>query len=339
MTRWLLPVWLLVVGLGAPAAGQDVIDLRPHATDLVVKVVQAGDDRPVTAERVMVRAQGALLVTLAEAENVHGEVTFGGVEVVLPQSYVVSAWVEGVGYHVRHTGQQFADGKAAVVHAFAQTDLTEGLRVTGMNLVVRRREGGFGFEAIVNVDNQSRPQRTVAADAMGVRLALPRGLAQITVEVDDGPEPFPATLRPAGDLTGVVAAVPPGQARITVSGYVAADAELEFTAACNLPVDAWSLMTWPADLRVDSFDMQADTEHDYAGFGRWRGRPLDPGRTVDIRVVSPRPTTAVPVFSDTPAGPGQAATPTAPGRRGVPWVTISVAAVLLAAYAVWRLRR
>jgi hypothetical protein len=327
-----------VLGVGI-AAKADVIDLRPTEVDLTVQVVSAGDGSQLAAERVLVRPEDGLLTVLADATAVEGEVTFARVSVVLPRTYIVSAWVDGVGYHVRHTGQAFADGTPAVVHAFELTDSTEGLTITGMNLVIRQREGGFGFEAVVTVDNQSRPQRTVRADALPLRLALPEGLDQTTVEVDDGPEPFAASLRPAGALTGVVAAVPPGKARITVKGVVAADAELAFSPSFNLPVEAWSLLVWPGDLQVDSFDLQQDREGDYGGFGRWQGRALEPGQTVDVRVGSPPPADATPVFSDSPTMPPAANRRPTAVRTGVPWITIVVAVVLLGAYAVWRRRR
>lgn len=339
MSRWLrLFCSIGVLGFGI-AATAEVVDMRPTEVDLTVQVLSAGDGSPLAADRVLVRSEGGLLDVLADATGVDGEVTFARVPVVLPQTYIVSAWVDGVGYHVRHTGQAFADGTPAVVHAFEPTDSTEGLTITGMNLVIREREDGFGFEAVVTVDNQSRPQRTVRADALPLQLALPDGLEQITVEVADGPEPFEASLRPTGALTGVVAAIPPGKIRVTIKGVVAADAELAFSPSFNLPVDAWSLLVWPGDLQVDSFDLQQDRERDYGGFGRWQGRALDAGQTVDLRVGSPQPADATPVFSDSPTTPPAASRRPTAVRTGVPWITIVVAVVLLGAYAVWRRRR
>lgn len=340
MFPWPQSILTVACSVLALAAAADVIDLRPTEADLTVRVLLAGDDSPVAAERVVIRAQSALLDVVAEAREVDGEVTFPRVPVILPRSYIVSAWVDGVGYHVRHGGQAFADGKPAIVHAFASTDRTDGVTITGMNLVVRQRDRGFGFEAVVTVDNQSRPQRTVHADALGVQLALPEGLEQITVEVDDGPEPFPAALRPAtGPFTGVVAGIPPGQARITIKGIVPADAELAFSAASNLPVEAWSLLVWPDDLSVDGDGLRRDDTREYGGFGRWVGHALEPGQEMDIRVWQPRPAEATRVFADSPESVDPTDRRPRSVRTGIPWVTITVAVVLVGAYLIWRRRR
>lgn len=340
MSRWLNTILIVMSSALALSAAANVIDLRPTAVDLTVRVVLAGDSTPAAADRVVIRAQNALLDVVAEGSAVDGEVTFPRVEVTLPRSYIVSAWVDGVGYHVRHSGQAFADGTPAVVHAFASTDQTDGVTITGMNLVLRQRERGFGFEAVVTVDNQSRPQRTVRADALPVQLTLPEGLEQVTVEVDDGPEPFAAALRTAsGPLTGVVAAIPPGQARISIKGIVPTDTELRFSAAASLPVEAWSLLVWPGDLSVDGDDLRRDDESQYGGFSRWVGRALEAGQSADIRVWQPRPTEATEVFADSPDGPDPTDRRPRAVRTGVPWLTIAVAVILLGAYLTWRRRR
>jgi len=338
---WLKPIWIIGCStLALATAAADVVDLRPTETDLTVQVLLAGDGTPVVADRVVIRAQSALMAVVAEAPDVDGEVTFPRVPVILPRSYIVSAWVDGVGYHVRHSGQAFAAGEPAIVHAFESTDRTDGLTITGMNLVVRQRDRGFGFEAIVTVDNQSRPQRTVRADALPVQLALPEGLEQIVVEVDDGPEPFAATLQPASDLlTGVVVGIPPGQARITVKGIVPADAEVSFSAASSLPVDAWSLLVWPGDLSVDGDGLRRDDERDYGGYGRWSGDALAPGQSLAIRVWQPRPAEATTVFADPAEEAGPVDRRPRAVRTGVPWLTITAAVVLLGAYLIWRQRR
>lgn len=337
--RWLLPVSFMILAT-ATVLAQDA-DLTPHPADIRVQVVSASDPQThVAAEKVMVRVQSALLDVVAEAGSVpSGEVTFGQVEVLNFKPYIVSAWVDGVAYHVRRSGQEFLDGKPAVVHAFELTDSPEGLDVRGMNAVVRRRATGFDYELILQVENLARPQRTMRADAMPLRVFLPDGLKGATVEVDNGPEPFAATLRPAGGMTGIVAPITPGQARITVKGQLETGRELEFVVGCNRPVDAWSLMTWPGDLQVDSFDLRQDRDKDYAGFGRWVGQALAPDQQVDVRVTAATATEAQAVFGDEPTTASRSTDSAPAERRGVPWLTIVAAVVLFGAYLVWRLRR
>ena len=336
--HWFVVVSLLLV-ITTAASGQ-VADLSAHAADIKVQVVSASDPgTPVAAEKVLVRVQGALLDVVAEAGTVpSGEITFAQVDVHSFKPYIISAWVDGVAYHVRRGGQELLDGKVAVVHAFDLTDSPDGLDVRGMNVVLHQREQGFEFELILQLENLARPQRTMRAEAMPLRVTLPRELQAAVAEVDNGPEPFAAALRPVDGMTGIVAPITPGQARITIKGMLPVGREAEFSVRCNRPVDAWSLMTWPGDLQVDSFDLRQDRDKDYAGFGRWIGQSLAPDQSVDVRVTAATATEAQAVFSDTPATTSRPDTTPTP-RRGVPWLTIVAAVVLFGAYLVWRLRR
>lgn len=335
--------FVIILAITALAAGsgpaQDAILERLEATARV-RVELGTTGTAARAERVMVREVGAVMSTLAEAVDVEGEVTFEDVQVFNFKPYIVSAWVDGVAYHVKVTGQVFLDGKAAVVHAFEQTDDLTGLAVTGMNVVVREREDGFELEYIVTLENQSRPQRTVRAEALPLRLALPKNLRGIEVEVDNGPDPLTGSLRPAdGGLTGVATALPPGEARVTVRGDVPAVDRIELSVELNLPVETWSLLAWPASLEVRSFDLERDPSNTYAEFSRWRGEALVPGDETEITVSAPAAASAEPVFAEAgQADPSPAPRPTR-GRRGFPWFTAVAAVVLFGAYFVWRARR
>jgi len=322
----------------APAAAQDAI-LERLETDITVRVLLGATGRTVAAERVLVREEGAVMTTVAEAVEVDGEVTFADQMVYNFKPYIVSAWVDGVGYHVRRTGQTFLDGQAAEVHAFPQTDATDGLHISGLNVVARQRQDGFELEWICTLENRSRPQRTVRAEALPVRLQLPASLTAVVVEVDRGPDPVAAHLRPLADgWSGVAAALPPGEARVTVRGVVREDGPLELVVALNLPVERWSLLAWPAELQVRSFALERDRDHGYAEFARWRGEPLAAGQEVDVSLSAPQAVATAPAFADTADVP-QAAPAAPPARRRVPWLTIVSAAVLLGIYALWRRRR
>jgi hypothetical protein len=245
-----------------------------------------------------------------------------------------------VGYHAQPKGQDFLDGKPIVVHAFEQTDDLAGVIITGMNVVVRARREAYELEFIVTVDNQSRPQRTLSARALPVQLLLPSGLRDVEVEVDNGPDPVTADLRPAaGGRRGVAAAITPGQARVSIRGALDADDPFEFSVAANLGVQAWSLLAWPAELSVRSFDLQKDHTNTYAEFSRWIGPALEPGQEVEVTVSRPVATAAEPVFSEQPEATAADARTAPPARRKVPWLTIVVAVLLLGAYVAWRARR
>ncbi|HOX25405.1 MAG TPA: hypothetical protein PLL30_12465 [Candidatus Krumholzibacteria bacterium] len=329
-------------GLAIPAGSlaQDAI-LEKQAAVIVVRVVDATSGESVRAERVLVREVGALMPAVAESTDVEGEVRFENQGVFNFKPYIVSAWVDGVGYHIQRTGQTFLDGEPAVVRVFEQTDLLEGLVATGMNVVVRSRERGYELEYVVTVDNQSRPQRTLRGSALPVRVALPASIGEIEVEVDNGPDPLTAELRPTEDgLMGVAASLTPGEARITIRGLLPPGSRTEFAVATNLAVDQWSLLAWPADLDVRSVALTLDRDNTYPEFSRWLGRPLGAGERVDVTVSGPERAGAVrdPATVAGPA-PERLDGPQPGRRRTFPWATVIAAVVLLGAYAMWRLRR
>lgn len=336
LTTTLLVTVAVVVGATAVCA-EDAV-LARQTTDLVVKVVNAASGEAVQAERILVRETGNIMTTVAETDACSDVTTFRDVGVLNHRPYVVSAWVDGVDYHTRLRGQEFLDGKAAVIHAFDSTDSLDGVRITGMNVVVRQREHGYAMEYVVTVDNQSRPQRTILATVPPIALKLPAGLEQIAVEIDRGPEAVSGALVPADGLQGVAFPLPPGRACVTITGMLPTASARRFEVAANLPVEAWSLMTWPGDLQIRSNDLKEDRDPDYGGFGRWIGEPLAANERVRVEFVAPPAEEPQEVFGQ-PSRPSSETTPTATDRRKTPWLTIISATVLLLAYAVWRFRR
>ncbi len=335
-----LVVFLLFCALICGAAGAQDAVLERLETDATIRVELGVTGTTVRAERVLLREVGAVMTTVAEAHDVDGEVTFEDLRLFNFKPHIVSAWVEGVAYHTKVNGQVFMNGQPAVVHAFEQTDDLSGLTVTGMNVVVRQQETGFELEYIVTLDNQSRPQRTMRADALPLQLSLPRGLRGIEVDVDNGPDPLSGSTRSAGGgLQGVTAALPPGEARITIRGDLPTTDRVEFTVELNLPVAQWSLLAWPATLEVRSFDLEHDDSNAYAEFSRWRGPAMEPGREIDVSVSTPTAPDAEPVFAEAGQTDARGIDRPAAQRRGFPWITVIAAGVLFGAYFFWRSRR
>jgi len=341
MHRFLVAAGLLaaiawLAGAGA-AASQDII-LDKLRADLTVRVINATTNQPARAERVLIREPGAVMTTVAEGFHVDGAITFPQVEIYNYKPYIVSTWVDGVDYHVEHRGQAFLDGEAATVYAFELSADPAGLVVTGLNVLVRRREEAYSLEYVLQVDNQTRPQRTLTAASLPVQLALPAGIEQVDVQVSRGPDPLTARLQPtATGLHGVPVALPPGPARVAVRGVVNGD-RLEFNVGLNLAADTWSLLVWPAELEVGSFDLDRDRENRYSEFDRWIGRPLTAGQQVRVTVDLPH---AIATATDTigPAQPRRPTTARVPQQRRFPWLTVVSAVVLLGAYVFWRRSR
>lgn len=325
---------LLVLGVAAPATSQDVI-LDRIPIDVTVRILDAESRETVRAERVLVREPGPITTTVADRTEVDGEITFPDLMLFNYKPYTISAWVDGVAYHAQLTGQAFLDGEIATVYAFAQTARLDGLVVEGMNVIVREREGGFGLEYVLRLENRSRPQRTVQAAALPVRLALPTRLQRAEVEISRGPDPQTAVLQQTDDgLHGVAVDLPPGPARVTVRGFVGGE-RIELTVASNLPVEAWSLLAWPAAIEVRSFDLQRDRDTDYPEFARWRGPTLAPGQQVTASIGWPQV-----ADGDTAivAEESRSTTTPAPQRRGFPWLPVLGVIALVVGYGLWRRR-
>lgn len=329
----------LLAGLGA-GAGAQVAELQRMPTDATIRIVNGTTGEPARAERVVLREPDPTFVDVAEAFAVDGEVTFDGLMLLNFRRHVATAWVDGVPYHAEQKGQDFRDGKPLVIHCFSSTDDPAGAVISGLNLVVRRQLDGLSLEYILQVRNESRPQQTIAAAALPVRIALPDGLRQLQVEVGGGgPDPRPAALSPADrGRQGIATALTPGINRITVRGLLPSAARTELTVAANLAVEAWSVLVWPAELPVESFDLERDRQNPYPDFARWLGEPLDAGRQARV-TIGEVPQVAATAEPDTAGRPAQPGEPAGSGRPGFPWRTVTAAIVLGALYLFWRSRR
>ncbi len=204
--------------LAGTVQAQDAV-LDPQTCSVTVKLINGTTGERGAAERVELREIGFAMRLLASAENVAGEVTFPGVELLNFRPYLAVAMNGGVAYRAQAVGQTFLDGEAVTVHVFDQTESLEGVTVSGMNVVVRRQAAGCELEYILTVNNDARPQRTVAAASVPVRLVTPN-LEGSSAEVYRGPEPEPAELASGADgLQGPRVALAPGTTRVVVKGF------------------------------------------------------------------------------------------------------------------------
>lgn len=338
--RWISIALGLALSLGAlnPAASQTETPER-LPTDATIRIVNGTTGEPGRAERLLLREPGAILRTIAERHDVEGAVTFTGLMMHGFSPYIATAWIDGVAYHAQQNGQDFQQGRELVVYGFEQTDSLAGLAISGLNVVVRERLEGFSFESIVIVENKSRPQRTIAAEALPVQLSLPPDLQRREVEISGGPDGRTAELRPVDrGLEAIAVALPPGQARIIVRGLLPDTGRFAFDVAANLPVEAWSLLAWPAELPVQSSDLELDRENSYAEFSRWLGKPLRPDQTV--RITIDRTPSPVELTDDAaPEKPQQIEAKRPAERRFFPWRTAAAVVILLGIYVIWRRRR
>jgi hypothetical protein len=333
---------MLLLALVGSAGAQDAV-LDPQTCSVKVKLVNGTTGERGEAERVELREIGPEMRLLASAEHVADEITFPGVALLNFRPYLAVATSGGVAYRAQLVGQKFLDGEAVTVYVFDQTESLEGVSVSGMNVVVRRRSDGCELEYILTVENASRPQRTVAAAAVPARMIVPT-LTAVTAEVYRGPEPEPAEMATGPDgMAGPRVALTPGTTRIEFKGFWSTPDAARLEIGCDLPVAAWSLMVSPATLAVEAPELTRDAG-EYPGFVRLRGPALAPGQTVHADL----PALAGDVAAAGHPAPGRStratrdagrAGATGGGTRNWAWGLGLVASVGLLGFGLWRRRR
>lgn len=270
---------LTLLVLATAAEAQDVV-MEPQTGSASIRIVNGTTGEPGDAERLELRQIGVAMTLLAAADHVSDKVVFPAVEMLPFRPYLAIATRGGVVYRAQMTGQELLDGKSLTVHVFDQTDDLAGVTITGMNVVARRRADGCELEYILTIENESRPQRTVAASALPVRLDTP-ALTSTTAEVYRGPQPETAAITESGGQTAARIPLAPGTTRFSLKGFWPEAGPARLEIGTNLPVTAWSLMVSPAQLAVQTTSLTRD-DGEYPGFGRWRGAALAPGQRVQV---------------------------------------------------------
>jgi hypothetical protein len=243
--------------------------------DIVIKIVNGTTHESGFAEKVALFLFGAMQQPLAEELDVQGEVNFGRLLLLPGSQYLIEASVAGVSYHAQATGQQL-DGEPVTVYVFSPTTDLTGLRATGMNLVIHRGETDLRLEYLFTVVNENRPQQTVVPQPTSLALALPPGGMIQKVESLRGPYPISSQYSPSDETgwIGLAVALPPGSNRLRVTGSVPYSGRIEFPVGANIPVDEWSVLTFPADMEVRGQGLEsAPTDLD-ADMQRHRGPAL-----------------------------------------------------------------
>lgn len=334
----LTPALLALLALATAALAQDVV-IEPQTGDVSIALVNGTTGAPGAADRLELRQIGYAMKLLAAADGVSDKVVFPAVEMLPFRPYLAIATRGGVAYRAQMTGQEFLDGKTLTVHVFDETDDTAGVTVTGMNVVARRHADGCELEYILTIENESRPQRTIAAASSPLRFAAP-ALTSATAELYRGPQPEDAEVTAADGLTAARIPLAPGTTRFVHKGFLAESGPVHLEIGANLPVAAWSLMVSPAELAVDARDLTRD-EGDYPGFGRWRGPALTAGQRVPVdlpalsRELAAAATHAKRAAPTDGASRAAATGNEAPGRSWI-WIVGAAISLGLLAIGLWR---
>jgi hypothetical protein len=282
VTRHLVFLALMGAGIALMATGSAC---KAHAQardavleDLVFQVLDGTTGQPTEVERVTIAYLGMRQQPVLDVQPSGSTIELGEVPLRERSQYVVTLWKDGVPYFFQRTGRALRD-EEQVLHVFSTTAQRTDVRITGLNLVVRREDTVVSLEYMLQVDNTARPQATLVDDPGAFLLRLPAGVREVEAQFFRGPDPVDVPVTESGrgrwylDL-GVV----PGNNRIQLKALVPWREGLEVPVGSDLPIDAWSVLATPEWLEIDNNELEPDPDMATEGLKRMVGRALDADR-------------------------------------------------------------
>ncbi len=269
LTLFLLPA-------AAPAQG-DV-----EAGDVIMKVVNGTTGLPAVAERILLQEHTMTMDEVADIRPAAPVVTMRDVPLVDGRAYLATVWFDDVPYYFEFRGR-FLDQDTNTVHVFDATSETDGIVVSGMNLIFKKLGELITLETVLEVDNRRRPQQT--ATGATIELHIPAGATDLEAWSHRGASPTSLrTTRLGTDRLSLEVPLVSGINRIQVSLKAEWHSGFTIPVGCSLPVEAWSLLASPETLAIVSFDLEPDPQAGLPGVQRFVGPALEAGRALEIRV-------------------------------------------------------
>lgn len=333
---------LLLAALAQPGAAraQGVVG---DPTDLRFTVRNATTGQPAVAERIAIDYVAGRLNTILDTKPGGAEFTAAAVPVKDIGQYIITLWYEGVPYWWQKRGTDLLAGTIAL-DVFGVTASLESATVSGLNLVVRHRETTAELELMIEIANEARPQVTISQSSGTFDLMLPAGATGIEASYQRGPEPTPVTVTLNGTRATLAMPLTPGANRVRLVARVPWDGALEIPVGSNLPVAAWSLLTAPSSVAVETTELQAADETSAPGFARRAGPALAAGQVVNLRLLAGAPAgEPEPLFTteaDSAAAEGDvAATAGTEDKRGLPLPLAGLAVLIIIGGLIFARRR
>jgi len=289
-----------------PAQGQDLAGRVP--SDVTIRVVNGTTSEPGRAEKVELFSLAATWQEEEAAADVSGEVTFPGILVSAQGQYLVKVTADGVPYFGQVDGSQLS-GQPLTVQVYSPTAELAGVHLGGLNVVVRQGEGTLTLEYMLTVENTGTPLRTVVPDPVSLRLALPPGAGDFQAQVMRGPEPFACEVTgPTGPgWVGLAVALPPGPTPLRLTAKVPYPGRLYLPVGANIPLNKWSILSFPADLEVRGNGLEPAPMAEETTFQRNRGPSLAANQVFSLEISGG----AGPIIESVPETPaGEAAADT-----------------------------
>ncbi|MCP4572202.1 MAG: hypothetical protein GY838_07595 [bacterium] len=249
--------------------------------------------------------------------------------------YVLAVWKDGVPYFFSRNGKRLTE-EEQVLHVFEATTDRAGVRITGLNLVVRRQESVLSLEYMLQLDNAASPQTTLKGDPGAFYLRMPAEASEVKAEYHRGADPIDVPVIDRNGRWYLDMGVVPGNNRIRVTALMPWREGVEVPVGSDLSIDAWSVLATPEWLEIDNNDLEPDPNA-ASGIKRKVGRALAPGR--DFRFILRGGEIATGDSEDLFATETPEPAATEPDDDGAGWLPVMGAAVLGIAVIVVLARR
>jgi LPXTG-motif cell wall-anchored protein len=333
---------LLLAALAQPggALAQGVVG---DPTDLRFTVRNATTGQPAVAERVVIDYVAGRLNTILDTKPGGAEFTATAVPVKDIGQYIITLWYEGVPYWWQKRGTDLTAGPVAL-DVFGVTANLESATISGLNLVVRHRDTTAELELMVEIANDARPQVTINQASGTFDLMLPAGATGIEATYRRGPEPTAVAVTLNGTRGTISMPLTPGTNQLRLTARVPWDGALEMPVGSNLPVAAWSLLTAPPSVTVETTELQAPDETSAPGFVRRAGPALAAGHVANLRLLAGAPAGEPERLFKTPADSAVTtgelpATTGKTDKRGLPLPLAGLAVLIIIGGLIFARRR
>ncbi|MBK9776977.1 MAG: hypothetical protein IPP62_11535 [bacterium] len=339
----LLALSALLLAAFAQPGGARAQGVVGDPTDLRFTVRNATTGQPAVAERIVIDYVVGRLNTILDTKPGGAEFTASAVPVKDIGQYIITLWHEGVPYWWQKRGAELTAGPVAL-DVFSVTASLESATISGLNLVVRHRETTAELELMVEIANDARPQVTINQASGTFDLMLPAGATAVEATYQRGPEPTPVAVTLSGTRATVAMPLTPGANRLRLTARVPWDGALDMPVGSNLPVAAWSLLTSPPSVAVETTELQAPDETTVPGFVRRAGPALAAGQVASLRLLAGAPAgKPEPLFKTSPdsaAPAGELPAPTgAAEKRGLPLPLAGLAVLIIIGGLIFARRR
>ncbi len=313
--------------------------------DLEFEIINATTDQPGSIDRLLLQYSSSYLSSILDIQPSGSLFEVPAVPILERGKYILTVWKDGVPYYWNLRGRKLLESPVKL-HVFDAKTGIDDVAITGLNLLIRKTQSLLKLEYLLQVKNSARPQVSLIGDPH-VSLYLPQGVERATLIYGNGPEQEEMLLT---DLPGGMVDLPvpltSGHNKMRLNITMEWQEGLDFPVGSNVPIEAWSLLTTPAGLDIQAFDLVPTDESDSRDHSRFKGPAVAAGEAFRFRVAtSPKVGAQEDLFTQSSLeGAGSDAKSTLSGDKkdedkGFPFVVLTPIFVVLLAIVVRNRRR